>query len=47
MCIFEIQVTDTEAQSYGNLSSAKVRKSTEKEKVHKYEDACREQRVTS
>ena len=40
--IFDIRVTDTDAPSYRNRTSAKVIEAAEKEKCNKYDAACRE-----
>ena len=42
MCIFDIHVTDTDAASYSNRSSAKVLANAEKEKEDKYGKACKD-----
>ena len=43
-CILDVRVTDTDAKSYRNISSAKVLERTANEKIGKYEEACLEQR---
>ena len=42
VCIFDIRVTDTDAASYNNRSSAKVLANAEKEKEDKYSKACKD-----
>ncbi len=41
--IFDVQVCDTDAKSYGNLKSKKVLEGTARRKKDKYEEACLEQ----
>ena len=42
----DCRITDTDAKSYGNVSSAKILARHEREKKKKYEEACKERRRT-
>ena len=42
--IFDIRICDTDAKSYGNVSSEKVLERFARQKKEKYEEACRENR---
>ncbi len=42
--IFDIQVCDTDAKSYGNCESTKVLESAARKKKDKYEEVCLERR---
>ena len=45
-CVMDCRITDTDAKSYGNVSSAKILARHEREKKKKYEEACKERRRT-
>eukprot|EP00804_Cyclotella_cryptica_P019798 CCRYP_009693-RA/>CCRYP_009693-RA protein AED:0.29 eAED:0.30 QI:0/0/0/1/0/0.14/7/0/1059 len=42
--VFDVRITDTDAKSYGNCSSAKLLERFAREKRDKYEEACLERR---
>ncbi len=44
IAIFDVQVCDTDAKSYGNRESKKVLEGAARRKKEKYEEACLERR---